>query len=221
MADVTCAAGQVAEVARALTENPRVASVHLASGTWDLFALVVAQDLATMSALLVDDLAPTPGVHSTRVRPIMELFSGAHWRLGAIGVSAAHELSAGHPEHQGRQAVREPDAFDKALYQALPVDGRMSLRDLAKRPGRSEPAVKRRLGHLTRTGTLTSVPTSSGSPAAGTCTSRSPCGCPTNCSTRRAGTSADGRRPGFVPPWPGRRTCSSPRNCTTSRHGNH
>lgn len=153
--DVTCAAGQVTEVARALAENPRVASVHLTSGTWDLFALVVAQDLANLSALLVDDLAPTPGVHSTRVRPIMELFSGAHWRLGAIGPSAAHELSAGHPEQHGRQAAREPDAFDKALYQALQVDGRMSLRDLAKRLGRSEPAIKRRLDHLTRSGTLT------------------------------------------------------------------
>jgi len=153
--DVTCAPGQVTEVARTLAENPRVASVHLTSGSWDLFALVVAQDIATMSALLVDDLAPTPGVHSTRSRPVMELFSGAHWRLGAIGPGAAHELSAGSPEHHGRQAVREPDALDKALYQALQVDGRMSLRDLAKRLGRSEPAVKRRLDHLTRSGVLT------------------------------------------------------------------
>ncbi|MEU2623110.1 Lrp/AsnC family transcriptional regulator [Streptomyces sp. NPDC007157] len=153
--DVTCAAGQVTEVARALAENPRVASVHLTSGTWDLFALIVAQDIASMSALLVDDLALTPGVHSTRVRPIMELFSGAHWRLGAIGPSAAHELSVGNPEHHGPQAVREPDAFDKALYQALQVDGRMSLRDLANRLGRSESAVKRRLDHLTRCGMLT------------------------------------------------------------------
>lgn len=153
--DVTCAAGQVAEVARALAENPRVASVHLTSGSWDLFALVVAQDFAAMSALLVDDLAPTPGIHATRARPIMELFSGAHWRLGAIGPNAAHELSAGRPEHHTLQTAREPDAFDKALYQALQVDGRMSLRDLAKRLGGSEPAVKRRLDHLTRSGMLT------------------------------------------------------------------
>ncbi|MER5525867.1 Lrp/AsnC family transcriptional regulator [Streptomyces sp. NPDC002677] len=153
--DVTCAPGQVTEVARTLAENPRVASIHLTSGTWDLFALVVAQDIANLSALLVDDLAPTPGVHSTRARPVMELFSGAHWRLGAIGPNAAHELSAGNPEHHSQTAVREPDAFDKALYQALQVDGRMSLRDLAQRLGRSESTVKRRLDHLTRTGMLT------------------------------------------------------------------
>ncbi|MEV6057941.1 Lrp/AsnC family transcriptional regulator [Streptomyces sp. NPDC052107] len=153
--DVTCAPGQVTDVARTLAENPRVASVHLTSGTWDLFALVVAQDIANMSALLVDGLAPTPGVHRTRARPVMELFSGAHWRLGAIDANAAHELSAANPEHHGRQAVREPDAFDKVLFQALQIDGRMSLRDLAKRLGRSEPVVKRRLEHLTRTGMLT------------------------------------------------------------------
>lgn len=56
--DVTCAAGQVTEVARALAENPRVAGVHLASGTWDLFALLVAQDLANLSALLVATSLP-------------------------------------------------------------------------------------------------------------------------------------------------------------------
>ena len=67
------------------------------------------------------DLAPAPGVHSTRVRPIMELFSGAQ----------------------------------KPSTRRLQVDGRMSLRDLAKRLGRSEPAVRRRLDHLTRSGMLT------------------------------------------------------------------
>lgn len=153
--DVACAPGTAGEVARRLAAMPRVASVHQTTGSWDLFVLVVAQDLGHLSGLLLDDLGGIPGIRGTRSRPIVEMFSGAHWRLNAIGAHAAHELSAANAESHAGRAVRALDEFDKALYLALQTDGRASLLDLTKSLGRSQSSVKRRLEDLTRSGLLT------------------------------------------------------------------
>jgi DNA-binding Lrp family transcriptional regulator len=104
-----------------------------------------------MSELLVDALPGVPGVQRAQSALITELFSGTRWRLGGLSSSqidtvATEPLTKG-PGHQF-------DDFDRELFLALQRDGRLSFRDLAGALGRSEAAVRRRVGLLTRAGLL-------------------------------------------------------------------
>ncbi|WP_405973544.1 Lrp/AsnC family transcriptional regulator [Streptomyces sp. NBC_00988] len=150
--EVACAPGDAAGIARALAARPQVFSVHLTAGSHDLYALVLARDTAAMSRLLVDDIGRIPAIRQLTARVATHVFSGVHWRLGAIDPEAVEALSsADSPSHA---TTRELDAFDQALFLALQSDGRTTIRDLSRGLDRSERAVTRRLESLVRAGVL-------------------------------------------------------------------
>jgi DNA-binding Lrp family transcriptional regulator len=153
--EAECVPGQVQATAAALTALPQVFSVHLTTGTNDLYALVVAADAQILARLLLEDLPRVPGLLRVRTSVMTQMFSGAHWRLGAISRQQASEIQTG--EEDPRSDTPTPqglDDFEQALFLALQDDGRAGYRDLAAVLGRSEQSVKRRLGMLVRRGQL-------------------------------------------------------------------
>ncbi len=153
--EAECAPGRVAGAAAALAALPQVFSVHLVSGTRDLYALVAAGDSRTLSGLVLDRMPAVPGLIRVRTSVTTEVFSGRHWRLGAISAAQAGAVRAQEPEDQEQAPDRVPDRFDRELFLALQDDGRAAYRTLAERLGKSEQAVKRRMSALLRSGQLT------------------------------------------------------------------
>jgi len=154
--EVECSPGHTDRVGRLLAALPQVASVYLTAGTFDVAALVMAPGMSTLSELLLDRLSGTPGISRVRSNIVTNWYSDVHWRLGAI--STSQERSVRGVDAARDQAI-EPrtlrfDQQDRELYLALQHDGRARYVDLAETLGTSEQLVKRRLGRLTRSGTL-------------------------------------------------------------------
>jgi DNA-binding Lrp family transcriptional regulator len=153
--EAACVPGRVREVAAALAAYPQVFSVHLISGSYDLYALVVAADRDVLSELLVDMLPVTPGLTRVRTTMVTEMFSGPDWRLGAISARQAATLNTSENRTNFPPVTAaEFDGFNRGLFLAMQDDGRLSYRDLGERLGKSEQAVKRRVSSLTSRGLL-------------------------------------------------------------------
>lgn len=154
--EADCAPGQVQAAAASLATLPQVFSVHLTTGSTDLYALVIAADTQILSRLLLEELPRTPGLLRVRSSVMTQLYAGAQWRLGAIsrGQASVIRPDEGDPRPEAPSAVRGFDAFEQALFLALQDDGRAGYRDLAAVIGCSEQSVKRRLGTLVRRGQL-------------------------------------------------------------------
>jgi DNA-binding Lrp family transcriptional regulator len=148
--EAECAPGMAQSVADQWSSVPQVFSVHLTTGRYNAYALIVAADDDTLARLLVEVLPGIAGIRAVRSSKVFEMFSGNHWRLGAISARQAREVAV-EPVHS---TPRRFDAVDRELYLALQSDGRMSYREVAARVQCSETFVRRRLRALTRTGLI-------------------------------------------------------------------
>jgi DNA-binding Lrp family transcriptional regulator len=149
--EAECKPGSVASVVRKFASMPQVFSVNITTSKNNVYALLVAADQALLSELIVDVLPAVPGLQRVQSSLITELFSGTGWRLGGLSPSQARAVA---PEPGVTGQAHEFDEFDRDLFLALQHDGRLSCRDLATAVGQPEPAVRRRLGLLTRSGLL-------------------------------------------------------------------
>lgn len=146
--EAECNPGQTGAVARRWAALPHVASVHITTGRYNVYGLVVAADESMLARLVVDALPGVDGVAAVQTATMFRLFSGTYWRLGAISVDQASDVSvpaAGPVRHVF-------DDFDRQMYLALQQDGRLSYRELGAWLGCSELAARRRLQLLTRSG---------------------------------------------------------------------
>jgi DNA-binding Lrp family transcriptional regulator len=147
--------GRMLDVARSLAAAPQVISVYATDGALALHTLVLAGDMASLSALLVDGLQQMPGVADVTARVGLQWYSGVHWRLGAIDPS--QQRAVADESNPGRRKVRRDralDPADRALFVALQRDGRARHRDLARELGMPEHLVRRRIDALVRRGML-------------------------------------------------------------------
>ncbi|HEX4250981.1 MAG TPA: Lrp/AsnC family transcriptional regulator [Pseudonocardia sp.] len=161
--EVECVPGRTGEVGRALAGVAQVASVYLTAGSYDLVALVLAPELGTLSALLLDHLSNTPGIARVRSSIVTSWYSDVRWRLGAISATQwrsvrdadadAGQARAGR-DRPGEARTLHFDRDDRSLYLALQADGRARYRDLAALLDTSEQQVKRRMDALVRDGRL-------------------------------------------------------------------
>jgi DNA-binding Lrp family transcriptional regulator len=146
--EAECAPAETGTVAELWAAVPQVASVHITTGRYNVYGLVVAADESMLARLIVDVLPGVPGVRSVQTATMFRLFSGTFWRLGAISAHQAADVSA-----PAVAPVRhEFDDFDRRLYLVLQQDGRMGYRELAARLECSELAARRRLQVLIRSG---------------------------------------------------------------------
>ena len=154
--------GRTVDVARELAAIPQVISVYATDGAFDLHTVVLAAEMADLSALLLERLPRVPGIARGRAHVGLRWYSGVHWRLGAIDRSQQRSV-ADEADTGGRRAARGRTLSarsralappDQALFLALQRDGRARYRDLARELGTSEHLVRRRLDSLVRRGML-------------------------------------------------------------------
>lgn len=148
LVEAECAPGTAQTVADRWAAVPHVFSVHITTGRFNVYALVVAADQAMLARLVLDALPGVDSVCAVRSSMIYRLFSGTFWRLGAISVHQAREVapSSSAPAHH------RFDELDREMYLALQRDGRLTYRELATHLGWSETLARRRLQTLTRSG---------------------------------------------------------------------
>ncbi|UMP07545.1 Lrp/AsnC family transcriptional regulator [Amycolatopsis sp. EV170708-02-1] len=150
---VRCAPSAVGAVATALAHLPYVATVEHTTGDYELFVIVVAPSLPTLSRLLIDPIPQDLPVLAVRTVVCGRLFGTISWRLGAIGDAQAAGIADDTPEPSAETA-RPFGPADRDLLLALAVDGRQRFVDLAARLGTTPQAVKRRLSTLQRSGDI-------------------------------------------------------------------
>jgi DNA-binding Lrp family transcriptional regulator len=160
--EVRAEPGRTVDVARELAAIPQVISVYATDGAFDLHTVVLAAEMADLSALLLERLPRVPGIARGRAHVGLQWYSGVHWRLGAIDRSQQRSV-ADEADTGGRRAARGRTLSargralappDQALFLALQRDGRARYRDLARELGTSEHLVRRRLDSLVRRGML-------------------------------------------------------------------
>lgn len=146
--EAECEPGRTGRVAEQWAAMPHVASVHITSGRYNVYGLVVAADEAMLARLIIDALPGVHGVTAVQTAMMFRLFSGTYWRLGPISAHQASDVSV-----PSVGPVRHVfDDFDREMYLALQQDGRLGYRELAARLECSELAARRRLQVLTRSG---------------------------------------------------------------------
>ncbi len=152
--DVRAAPGRALAVADALAAIPQVVSVYATDGEFDLQTLVLAADMRSLAALLLERVPAVPGVAQTRSHAGLRWHSAVRWRLGAIDSQQKRTVTDGEGDDAAarasvtRDCVFEP--LDCALFVALQRDGRARLRDLARDLDTSEDLVRRRIDFLVR-----------------------------------------------------------------------
>jgi DNA-binding Lrp family transcriptional regulator len=149
--EAECGPSAAPAVAARLAQEPQVFSAHITTGRYNVYALVVAADEPALAQLLIDALPRVKGIRAVQTASVFQLFSGTHWRLGAITTAQAQEVA----QPALPTARRDFDDFDRQLYLALQVDGRLTYRDLAARLNTSELAARRRMQLLIRSRALT------------------------------------------------------------------
>ncbi|MBB5166436.1 Lrp/AsnC family transcriptional regulator [Mycobacterium sp. AZCC_0083] len=148
--EADCDPGQAQAVAEEWAAVPQAASVHITTGRYNVYGLIVAADESMLARLVVDVLPSVVGVRAVQTATMFRMFSGTYWRLGAI---SAHQAADVSPPAVG--PVRHVfDDFDRQLYLVLQQDGRLSYREVALRLGCTELAARRRLQVLTRSGLM-------------------------------------------------------------------
>ncbi|MDR1768400.1 MAG: Lrp/AsnC family transcriptional regulator [Propionibacteriaceae bacterium] len=151
--DIDCRTESLPGVIAQLCANPMVVSVDECTGGRDILAWVLADDMPTLSSLVIDWIGQLSGVYGTRTSLVTEVVSGAEsWRLNAV---TRRQLSEAAPRCAAQAASTDKlDAFDAALARALALDGRASVASLALQLDAPSTTVTRRLARL-RSGKLT------------------------------------------------------------------
>jgi DNA-binding Lrp family transcriptional regulator len=153
--EVRAEPGRTVDVARELAAIPQVISVYGTDGAFDLHTVVLAAEMADLSALLLERLPRVPGTARGRAHVGLQWYSGVHWRLGAIDRSQQRSVAdEADTRRRGFASGRALAPPDQALFLALQRDGRARYRDLARELGTSEHLVRRRLDSLVRRGML-------------------------------------------------------------------
>ncbi|MCX4094104.1 Lrp/AsnC family transcriptional regulator [Nocardia sp. alder85J] len=156
---VTCTADSVLRVGRTLLDDPHAVTVSHTVGTSDLVLAVWVSDLNMLSHYLMARLGPVPGVITSRVSVVTEMFAeGSRWRLRSLDAAQRRALTA--PPRRPPRPASIPGAgpalspIDRALILALSHDGRASFDELAARTRTSTSTVRRRLNRHIDSGTL-------------------------------------------------------------------
>ena len=149
--EAECEPGAAQSVADEFAAMPQVFSVNITTGRDNIYALLVAAEQPLLSELIVDALPAVAGLRRVQSALMTELFSGTRWRLGGL---SSGQVRAVTPDPAIDAQAHQFDDFDRRLFLALQVDGRLSCRDLAAAVAQSEQAVRRRMSLLTRSGLL-------------------------------------------------------------------
>lgn len=149
---ISCPPESISRTAEDLSLIPEVVSLVLTTGEWNMFLIVFAPNLNSLSDLIVDRIPRGSALDRLSSSLVIEWFGGAQWRLGAMSRRQSESLRG--PE-ASRAYHREPfDLDDRRLFIALSEDGRRSYTELADMLDRTPRWVKERIQALQRRGEI-------------------------------------------------------------------
>ncbi|MFD2415562.1 Lrp/AsnC family transcriptional regulator [Amycolatopsis pigmentata] len=155
LVEVDCLPGARAEVVRTICADRRAVTVEESTRGRDLLVTTLTRDLDGLTKFVLDDLRSLPGVERQRTSVITTLHRhGGDWRLGALDRRQEAEFEAAARAMRPVRGVTPPDDADP-LIEVLAADGRASAADCARATGRNPATVRRQLGRLLVSGTLT------------------------------------------------------------------
>lgn len=142
-----CRPGTQVAVAERIAANRDVYSVDLLAGEDDLAVILVGRGLGAMRATVDDMVRQDHDIVQVRVFFLSKVHrEDAQWRLGALPAERLQELVPAKP---GRVTAPDPAVVDE-ITEVLLEDPRMSLADLGRRMGLSEPTARRLLDRVLR-----------------------------------------------------------------------
>ena len=151
--ELTCEAGAAGEVAAELARQPHTVTVQHIAGSYDLWTIVMAPDLAGLSEYLLHRLPRQPGITRVRTHIATRAFDlSMRWRLRVLNQAQAERL---RPAQAAPVATRPMDELDRRLFVALSVDGRRGFAELEAELGMSARTVQRRMNRLIAVGDIT------------------------------------------------------------------
>ncbi|MGW2824979.1 Lrp/AsnC family transcriptional regulator [Streptomyces sp. NPDC001443] len=156
MLRLRCAPDSALAIADALAKRPDTYWIGLASGGTEVLCLTRPRSLGDHDDLLLGKLPRTPSVVEIRAHQLLHRFYGGvnGWvrKLGALtDVQIAALTDRPSPAAPGEARI---DPQDELLLAVLERDGRATHPELMRATGRSESAVKRRLGALLASGAV-------------------------------------------------------------------
>ncbi|MFB7630908.1 Lrp/AsnC family transcriptional regulator [Streptomyces sp. NPDC056149] len=150
-AQIDCAPGTTAAVARALAGHPHMLTIERSAGAHDILATVATRDLPALSRYTLDLLPHVPGITAVDARIVTHMFTeGGRWRIAALAPDQRAQLTAPPPPPTPRRGPGDLTTADRALLTCLARDGRASYQTLSTALGVSLSTVKRRIEQLTR-----------------------------------------------------------------------
>ncbi|MCX4904102.1 Lrp/AsnC family transcriptional regulator [Streptomyces sp. NBC_00878] len=155
MLRLRCAPDGAETIANALARRPDTAWIGLTSGGTEVVCMTRPRTAGDQDDLLLGKLPRTPHIVEIRAFQLLHTFFG-----GPVGWLVKHGPLTGEQVAALRRAPAADagpariTAEDEPLVSALERDGRATYPELARATGRSESAVKRRLGQLLGSGAL-------------------------------------------------------------------
>ncbi|MGW0553951.1 Lrp/AsnC family transcriptional regulator [Streptomyces sp. NPDC002926] len=158
MLRLRCTPDAADSIARALARRPDTAWIGVTSGGTEVVGMTRMRTRGEHDELLLGKLPRTPSIVEIRAHQLLHGFYGgpSGW-LGKRRALTPEQVDALRPvfdEAPAADSGTRITADDEPLVAALEGDGRASFAELRQATGRSESAVRRRLGQLLRSGAL-------------------------------------------------------------------
>ncbi|WP_017540642.1 Lrp/AsnC family transcriptional regulator [Nocardiopsis halophila] len=151
--ELTCRNGTVAEVSRALADDPGTLSIQFTAGRHQL--LLTVSHPRDLAGYLLDWIGSFPDVAAYATHVITGIpFQADRWHLHALAPDQRRVLRAMGGPAPGDGAPPPVSRADQAIIGALAADGRASHRELGRAAGVSAGTAARRLERLLRGGAV-------------------------------------------------------------------
>lgn len=149
--EIGCEPGDTLRTAEELARLPHAITVTPTTGAFDIFAIVFAEDLESMSKLLFERIPAVTGTRRIQSNIGVHWFGGTRWRVDAINASQQNQLLESRPSPVRPHRF---DPKDRDLFLALSVDGRRGYTELSEHLGDEPRSIKRRLDRMIGNGDL-------------------------------------------------------------------
>ncbi|MEV7321192.1 AsnC family transcriptional regulator [Streptomyces sp. NPDC093970] len=155
MLRLRCAPDGAAVIADALAKRPDTAWIGLASGGTEIACMTRPRHPGDHDDLLLGKLPRTPSVVEIRAQQLLHRFyGGPNGWMRKFRALTDDQVAALRPQVTGATGPARLEPEDGPLLAALERDGRATYPELQRATGRSESAVKRRLGALIASGAV-------------------------------------------------------------------
>ncbi|MEO5318191.1 Lrp/AsnC family transcriptional regulator [Arthrobacter sp. CC3] len=150
--EVEAMPGKLLELAKALLEDPEVATVDITAGSRDLVLSVIAPTSEALYRYVLERLEKPNLVSKVYSHPIAKVLAEAsQWRLRALDTMQVEALRALKPE-SGR--MRRFNEFDEAVAEELFRNGRATANEIAASIGANQRRVRESIASQLSAGTI-------------------------------------------------------------------